>query len=518
MATEVKNLLTRRHPHYLDSVAHWDFCELSYRGGRAWFNEGNIFKFHKEGEREYEARLKRAFRANHVKRVVTVINEYLFKQRPLRQDISEVPLHIRDFWRKATLEGKTIDSLMEEIDAWSSVFGMLYVVVDRPANTPKNMEEQRRAGNPYAYIVTPQRVLDLSYNQDDGLLNWIVIHETRRADSDPFASDGDTHDYIKVWDRQKWTLVKIDSLTKGEGTIESSAEHGLGIVPVIPVAMTNGSRYCSPGLIDDAVYMDRAVANYAALIDEILYEQTFSQLILPAEALPHGVTENDMVISASTKRVLLYNSASPGSKPEFISPDPKQASLIADSHDKLMREIYSSTGTDYEGNSQSMSTGKSYASGKVRQFDFMSIENLLSRKSKVCESVEDQLMTLVDRWMGGEETFEPNPKWVVYPTKFDIRGLTAELEIAKQIFELSPPESIMREQMRIVVDKGFSRLSPGERDKLYADIDAWKPVYKEDSARKDREVDLQEAQIASSERMAKEAADRQAAKPDPVAA
>ena len=40
------DLIKRRHPRYEEKLAHWDFLEATYEGGRSWFKE-NIFRFMK---------------------------------------------------------------------------------------------------------------------------------------------------------------------------------------------------------------------------------------------------------------------------------------------------------------------------------------------------------------------------------------------------------------------------------------------------------------------------------------
>ena len=44
----LKELIERRHPEYDARLAHWNFLEATFEGGREWF-ASNIFKYVKEG-------------------------------------------------------------------------------------------------------------------------------------------------------------------------------------------------------------------------------------------------------------------------------------------------------------------------------------------------------------------------------------------------------------------------------------------------------------------------------------
>src|SRR5215472_12236793 len=99
---DLTELVKRRHPeHSREMKDHWNFCEACYRGGRAWFNvplHENLFRFYKEGEKEYRERKDRSHRANHTKRVVDTINQYLYRQDPVRQ-WGKIPANLAKFWK-----------------------------------------------------------------------------------------------------------------------------------------------------------------------------------------------------------------------------------------------------------------------------------------------------------------------------------------------------------------------------------------------------------------------------------
>ena len=109
----MSRLVNRRHPKYNDHKDHWDFVEATYEGGREWFDR-NIFRYLKEGDQEYKERLSRAYRFNHSREVVDLLNKYLFRQETLRAK-EEVPAFIDEFRQHSTRAGLGINELMRQV-------------------------------------------------------------------------------------------------------------------------------------------------------------------------------------------------------------------------------------------------------------------------------------------------------------------------------------------------------------------------------------------------------------------
>ena len=76
---EILGLVKRRHPEYETMLDHWNFLQATYSGGRGWFKD-NVWRYHKEGDGEYKARVERAYRFNHSREVVNLVHKYIFKE------------------------------------------------------------------------------------------------------------------------------------------------------------------------------------------------------------------------------------------------------------------------------------------------------------------------------------------------------------------------------------------------------------------------------------------------------
>lgn len=483
----------RRHPGFDESIAHWRFLDAAYRGGRDWFTT-NIFRYFKEGDNEFDKRLQRAYRFNHTKEVVELVQKYLFKGE-ITRNTADAPDVVNQFWKKATKGGASIEQLMRLVNVNNSVGGRVAIVVDnnfqaevevaegvtRPVSIAEAKEQNFRI---YAYTVPVKDILDYAYDEDgDGELLWVKLREIVRDDKDPFYSTGDLIERVRLWTRDGWELY--EEVETGETTIRNGVRqpvkkvelvdfgyHKLGFVPVYFADHTiNEDSYRVTGLIDDIAYLDRAVANYLSNLDAIIQDQTFSQLAIPSQAIQSGDDMFNKVLEMGTKRIFVYDAgAGSSAKPEYLSPDPKQAGVILSVINKIINEIYHTIGLAGERTKEDNAVGIDNSSGVAKAYDFERVNSLLLAKAQSCQNAENWMVKCVLAW-AGEKPLKDD--LVTYPSTFDIMGLNDELVTAEALAKLNAPIEVRREQMRSTVDKIFPQLKAELRKKLHADIDKW---------------------------------------------
>jgi hypothetical protein len=486
-AETLRAFYDRRHPMYAELADHWKFLDATYKGGRAWFEE-NLFKYLKEGPTEFKDRKKRAYRFNHTREVVELVQKYLFKAKIARNE-EDAPDAVTKFWEKAMLNGFDIGQLMRQASVKSSIGGRIAIVVDN------NLEAKTDAeGNPqpmslaevegsriYAYAVGAQDVLDYAWDEDgDGELLWIKLREWVRDDADPVNSTGVVEERIRLWTRTGWVLYKEteEKFRSGRNSVYKVEEvdagtHNLGEVPVRLVDHTVSSDpYHCPGLIDDIAYLDRAVANYLSNLDAIIQDQTFSQLAIPAQAIQRGDDMYNKVLDMGTKRIFVYDSGQGSSaKPEFLSPDPKQANVILTVINKIINEIYHTVGLAGERTKEDNAVGIDNSSGVAKAYDFERVNSLLLSKAASCEAAENWLVHMVMLWLGEKDYTK---KLVTYPTTFDVMRLVDDLVTAEALQKINAPDEMRREQLRMMVDKIFPQLKDDIKERILNDIKSWK--------------------------------------------
>ena len=516
MKEKGKKFLTRTHPEYELMLPHWQFLRSCYEGGRHWFAT-NIFRYIKEGDTEYTDRVKRAYRFNHTREVVDLLDKYLFKMSAARSE--NVPAAVKKFWKHATKSRLSIQDYIKQISKMSSIYGLVWVVVDNnlKSDSVSLAEEKKSKARIFSHYITPEHVINLSYDEE-GKLNWILLHESVRDDLDPLESTCEIEHRYRLWTRDEWMLFKLSKkqnaavastnlssaqianavvkafrgnlpglnaaeeetfidLNQYEIDIDGPYPHNLGIVPVFPAYNTiSDGAYSSTSLIDDVAYLDRAVANYLSNLDAVIQDQTYSQLTMPAQGLMPGEDGYDAMLKMGTKRIFTYD-AQGGGKPEYISPDASQAEIILKVINKIINEIYHSVGLAGERTKQDNALGIDNSSGVAKAYDFERVNSLLAAKADSLENVENQLVRLVRLWSGDtDEMIDEDETYVSYPDNFDVRGLYDEFEIAITLGEISAPDSVRRHQMEQVIDKLFPKLSADIKKEIAAELKSWPPA------------------------------------------
>lgn len=480
MEEALKKLVERRHPLYEAKLPHWNFLEATYDGGRDWF-EGNVFRYVKEGDTEYAERVKRAYRFNHTREVVDLVGKYLFKMDIARKVDNASPA-VLAFWKRATRNGLDIDAYVRRIERMASIFGRVWVVVDNTLRTTAEgatpvvtkADETAGAVQIYSYLVRPQQMLDLSYDEA-GKLNWVLIHEIKRDDEDPMTSTGALLDRFRLWTRTDWKLFEKRKVGR-KTTIEliDSGNHRLGQVPVFPAdSVVSDEEYAVASLVEDVAYLDRAVANYLSNLDAIIQDQTFSQLAMPAQGILPGEDGHAKLIDMGTKRIFTFDGEA-GQVPFYLTPDVKQAELILKAVMKIINEIYHSVGLSGERTKDDNGGGADNSSGVAKGYDFERTNSLLASKADSMERTEVHLADLVMAWHG-EPANDPASPLVTYPSNFDTRGLYDEFEIGARLTLLNAPDGVRREQMRALVKKLFPALSDEDHAKLESELKSWPP-------------------------------------------
>ena len=475
---KLRAFVDRRHPEYDENKKHWEFLEDTYEGGREWF-KANIFRYIKEGDNEYGSRVDRAYRFNHTREVVDLVNKYLFKQNILRNE-TDAPPSVIEFWDSATRNGLSIKDFIRQVSKKTSIFGRIGIVVDRTsvASGTSVADEKRAGAKTYAYIVGPEQLLDYSYDES-GALNWALIEECIRDDQNPITSSGSEDIRWRLWTKTEWFLFReVKEGRRKTIVMESNGTHGLGVVPlIIADNIITDDLYESPSMIDDVAYLDRAVANYLSNLDAIIQDQTFSQLAMPAQGVLPGEDMYAKLVELGTKRVFLYDGES-GGVPFYLSPDPKQAELILAAINKIINEIYHTVGLAGERTKQDNAVGIDNSSGVAKAFDFERVNALLTSKADSLERVENQITLLVALWNGQYDQIKED--LVFYPDSFDTRSVFDEFDMSARLLLVEAPSSVRREQMLSLVDKLFPQLARDLRLKIEAEINnEWPPTMSE---------------------------------------
>lgn len=128
---QIKDLVARRHPEYEKKKNIGTSSPAPTLAGVP--GSTTISSVTSKRRSEFKERPERAYRFNHTREVVNLINKYLFKE-VIHRNTDEAPEQIRNFWKRATRQNTSIDAFMAAIDLQSSIYGRIWVVVDSTMN------------------------------------------------------------------------------------------------------------------------------------------------------------------------------------------------------------------------------------------------------------------------------------------------------------------------------------------------------------------------------------------------
>lgn len=459
---QVSRITSRFHPDYANMETKWRFWLDSYEATLDEYALKYLFRNEKEGSDEFRSRRERAYRENHTKRVVDLVNSYLFKEPPTRRTENK---QVESFLKSVDGRGTDMNQFMKTVSVYAALLGRTYVVVDKtPVPAPTGTHLDNLEAEVYCYMVLPQDVTDIAFD-DRGQVKWAVVREVSRDDDDPFTSTGDFEYRYRLWQRGEWTLFSE------EGDVIESGDTGFDTVPIIPVDNERSNkRYHGLSLVQDIAYLDRAIFNNWSKLDVVVTDQTFSQLIMPIEAsvLGNAIQDEELreqYLQLSTKRVLLY-SAQAESKPEFISPDASQAEFILKMLITQTKQLYASLGLQNEADSEVTAQ-----SGQAKAYDFDKLNNMLASKADNLEQAEISIIEMFKGWKGiTDESFS-----IDYPDDFDTKSLQQEILLAQELALLDISEAFQKEVHKRVAMKALPKMPEKLLETIIKEIDE-KPI------------------------------------------
>ncbi len=416
--------------------------------GQGGFKDGEYLIRHpRETDEKFAIRKQLAVYPNYVKKVVDSYISHLFKQAPVRDVDSQAYM---DF---ATGMGgmKPIGDTIEKAFLLSMISGTVFLVVDKPRESAVTRAEEIEKGLlPYVTIRTRQQ------------LNSIVAGIQGNIEEISFIErQPDDEIVYRFFDRNSW---KITSDPKGNRTLESG-DHGLGVVPVVPL---NSTKPISPsGIVSIAWCWDITALNWDIFNawsekKELFRNQTFSVFTMPFK------NEEDIAkysgMTMSTENALPYNPEH-GGKPEFIAPPPDPVELYSSDISAMVKMIYELANLEFTGGVQ--------GSGVALSYHFQEANRTIATFATQCERAEREIARLVCLWQ--ETEYEGN---IAYPRDFSVADLLEELQIVADSLTLDISDTFAKEIKKKFVSRILSEANERLLQKINDEIDGEGDPYK----------------------------------------
>ncbi len=401
-----------QHPDYENNLDRWEFYVRSYMGGQDYRDGSYLTSYLNEDKNAYSRRLALTPLDNHCRNVVHVYSSFLWRQPPTRNfQQMEGSADLIAFIKDANLDGQNFNSFMREAQIWSSVYGHVWIFMDKPQSTAgTRAEELDQEIRPYVTLITPENVYDWKYERMPSGRHELTYMKVRESVN---RIDGTTTEtYFRIWTKERIQLVRYHG---DEATIVETIDNPIGKIPAVNIP-ANRSIVRGIGISDisDISYMQQAIYQELSEIEQLIRISNHPTLV--------KTFDTDATAGAGAV-INISDDIDAGLKPYQMQPsganlDAIRAS-IEDKIDSINRMAHMGAVRGTEAMTQS---------GVAMQTEFQMLNAKLAEKADILELAEEQLWELWCRWQG----HNLHEVEVSYPDSFDIRDYGTELEFLQK--------------------------------------------------------------------------------------
>jgi len=408
----VNSNIEYQHPDYDANQKRWELYVRSYLGGEEYQAGNYLTGYFNESENEYARRINLTPIDNHCRNVVHIYSSFLWRTPPVRilNSLANNP-SIEAMINDADLDGQSLNSFMKQAQIWSSVYGHVWILVDKPeSNAQTRAEELEQEVRPYLSLFTPENVFDWRWERTPSgrfELTYLKLREAvDREDATTKVS------YFRIW--RKDTIQQWKSDGDKEQMI-SEIDNPLGKIPAVFVpAARSVNRGIGISDLSDIAYMQRAIYEELSEIEQLIRISNHPSL----------VKTYDTDASAGAGAVInVPDDMDNAVQPYLLQPSGQNITSIRESiKDKVesinrMAQMGAVRGTDAV-----------TMSGIAMQTEFQLLNAKLAEKADLLELAEEHLWTYVANWLDVTPDAE-----VFYPDSFDIRDYDKELLFLQQM-------------------------------------------------------------------------------------
>ena len=168
---------------YDDNKESWEFFLRSYMGGQDYKDGQYLTRYVNEDKDSYARRIDLTAIDNHCRNIVHIYSSFLWRVPPTRNYNSlSNDLALESFINDADLDGRSLNAFLRTAQIWSSVYGNVWIIVDKPrSNAQTKAEELDQDIRPYVTLFTPENVFDWKYERSASgrfVLSYLKVRES----------------------------------------------------------------------------------------------------------------------------------------------------------------------------------------------------------------------------------------------------------------------------------------------------------------------------------------------------
>lgn len=320
---------------------------------------------------KYPRRLRTVSYVNFVKPIIDKFWSYVLGVDPVRPEDKGIMESIKRIELDKNIDEMTLDGL-KFTEAWIGYDAANITLPDGKTSMTKaeiDKVDPKHKGEPYIVRIDPRCIAD--FDEEGGDITRVAIEEIVRTKGSLSRPETKQTMY-REWDKDGWRLYKLVINDKGEQflVLVSQGTHTFGRCPFF--------RVLFPFPAKDIADLNRQHFNLGSVLDEELYQNTFSQRYVTGETA-ENITGCD---KGAGNTMVLPNA---NSKVGIIAGDPGQAASLMARRQEIKDSIFELV---------SMAPmGKNVAeSAEKKKRDLEALYTLLTKIAEVVESVENKLL------------------------------------------------------------------------------------------------------------------------------
>lgn len=429
---QLRRMLVAAHPAWKENIKRWQFLIDSYYGGQDYREGKYLTAYMMESQEDYETRVDTTPYDNHVKAIVAIYNSFLFREPPERdwEELENDPA-LEGFLKDADFDGRSFDAVMKDVSTYATVYGHVWVIIDKPPVEATTMAEALANGiRPYLSIITPENVMDWRYKRELSgryTLQYLKIYEGNESGVDVF----------RIYTPEK---VQVFSLDREDAQLTSEFANPLGRIPAVCVY---GQRSPIKGIgISD-------VGDVADMCRAIYCEQSEIEQVGRLTNHPSLVKTASTAAGAGAGSIIqLPEDLNPDLKPYLLQPNGGSLDGFLNS---IKNKVESIDRMAHMGGIRSIETRRLSGIGLATEFQLLNAR--LAAKGDELEHAEMQIWSLYAQWQGVTWT-----GYVDYPNSFNIQDKYNDMNMLKLAKDSAPRSDVVHEviekqMLRILVDE-----------------------------------------------------------------
>lgn len=409
------------HPQWKEHIERWKFLIDSYMGGHSYKQGEYLAAYIFENKETYETRLQNTPYDNHVKATIAIYNSFLFRQPPKRDygSIANDP-GLEAFLQDSDMEGRTFESVMRDISTYSSIYGQVWVIVDKPDTVAFTRAEELDQGiRPYLSIFTPENVIDWNYSRAQNgayYLDYLKVYEGKNKGKDVFR------EYMPE-------LIRVISGDDDEMMVVSEQLNQLGRVPAVCV-YSQRSPIKGIGVSDvgDVADMSRGIYNELSELEQLIRISNHPTLVK---------TSQSQASAGAGSIIQIPDDMPEAVKPYLLEPNGSGIEGILES---IKNKVEAIDRMAHMGGIRSIESRR--LSGVALATEFQLLNARLAEKADNLEHAEEQIWRIYAQWQGTVWNGE-----IKYPDSFNIQDKYNDMNMLKLAKEAGIDSPILNKQV-----------------------------------------------------------------------